>query len=228
MATYAVKQLEISVKDSGESGDGVAIKDLETLDISLNSNVEQYTTIGEVFERAVKTGAAMELGLDGKYNESDPGQNELRETWDKVGAEAEKTIVVKFPAGSKYEITGPIGINDFGGGGANDIGSFSATQNSNGRPVFTPAPTIEPTSVTVDSAFKTVKVGETIKITAGVLPSGAPQDVTFTSSDEAKATVANDGTLTGVAKTTSAITVKVKTVSKPSIFKDVSVTVTDA
>ncbi|EDB7673320.1 hypothetical protein F9232_15070, partial [Listeria monocytogenes] len=54
------------------------------------------------------------------------------------------------------------------------------------------------------------------------------QDVTFTSSDEAKATVANDGTLTGVAKTTSAITVKVKTVSKPSIFKDVSVTVTDA
>ncbi|EAC6099237.1 Ig domain-containing protein, partial [Listeria monocytogenes] len=111
MATYAVKQLEISVKDSGESGDGVAIKDLETLDISLNSNVEQYTTIGEVFERAVKTGAAMELGLDGKYNESDPGQNELRETWDKVGAEAEKTIVVKFPAGSKYEITGPIGIN---------------------------------------------------------------------------------------------------------------------
>ncbi|EAD4262068.1 Ig domain-containing protein [Listeria sp. FSL L7-0993] len=143
MATYAVKQLEISVKDSGESGDGVAIKDLETLDISLNSNVEQYTTIGEVFERAVKTGAAMELGLDGKYNESDPGQNELRETWDKVGAEAEKTIVVKFPAGSKYEITGPIGINDFGGGGANDIGSFSATQNSNGTPVFTPAPTID-------------------------------------------------------------------------------------
>ncbi|EIC1657373.1 hypothetical protein LMT23_003155, partial [Listeria monocytogenes] len=49
MATYAVKQLEISVKDSGESGDGVSIKDLETLDISLNSNVEQYTTIGEVF-----------------------------------------------------------------------------------------------------------------------------------------------------------------------------------
>ncbi|EAE2769038.1 Ig domain-containing protein, partial [Listeria monocytogenes] len=171
MATYAVKQLEISVKDSGQSGDGVAIKDLETLDISLNSNVEQYTTIGEVFERAVKTGAAMELGLDGKYNESDPGQNELRETWDKVGSEAEKTIVVKFPAGSKYEITGPIGINDFGGGGANDIGSFSATQNSNGTPVFTPALTIEPTSVTVDSASKTVKVGETVNITAGVLPS---------------------------------------------------------
>ncbi|EAH1392382.1 Ig domain-containing protein [Listeria monocytogenes] len=227
MATYAVKQLEISVKDSGESGDGVSIKDLETLDISLNSNVEQYTTIGEVFERAVKTGAAMELGLDGKYNESDPGQNELRETWDKVGSEAEKTIVVKFPAGSKYEITGPIGINDFGGG-ANDIGSFSATQNSNGTPVFTPAPTIEPTSVTVDSASKTVKVGETIKITAGVLPSGAPQDVTFTSSDEAKATVASDGTLTGVATTVTAIKITIASKVKPSVKNDVSVSVTSA
>ncbi|EHJ7299484.1 Ig domain-containing protein [Listeria monocytogenes] len=227
MATYAVKQLEISVKDSGESGDGVSIKDLETLDISLNSNVEQYTTIGEVFERAVKTGAAMELGLDGKYNESDPGQNELRETWDKVGSEAEKTIVVKFPAGSKYEITGPIGINDFGGG-ANDIGSFSATQNSNGTPVFTPAPTIEPTSVTVDSASKTVKVGETVKITAGVLPSGAPQDVTFTSSDETKATVASDGTLTGVATTVTAIKITVASKVKPSVKNDVSVSVTSA
>lgn len=227
MATYAVKQLEISVKDSGESGDGVSIKDLETLDISLNSNVEQYTTIGEVFERAVKTGAAMELGLDGKYNESDPGQNELRETWDKVGSEAEKTIVVKFPAGSKYEITGPIGINDFGGG-ANDIGSFSATQNSNGTPVFTPAPTIEPTSVTVDSASKTVKVGETIKITAGVLPAGAPQDVTFTSSDETKATVDSDGVVTGVATTVTAIKITVASKVKPSVKNDVSVSVTSA
>ncbi|EAF4826476.1 Ig domain-containing protein [Listeria monocytogenes] len=228
MATYAVKQLEISVKDSGESGDGVSIKDLETLDISLNSNVEQYTTIGEVFERAVKTGTAMELGLDGKYNESDPGQNELRETWDKVGSEAEKTTVVKFPAGSKYEITGPIGINDFGGGGANDIGSFSATQNSNGTPVFTPAPTIEPTSVTVDSASKTVKVGETIKITAGVLPAGAPQDVTFTSSDETKATVDSDGVVTGVATTVTAIKITVASKVKPSVKNDVSVSVTSA
>lgn len=47
-----------------------------------------------------------------------------------------KTIIVKLPSGAKYEITGPIGINDFGGGGANDIGSFSATLNSNGAPVL--------------------------------------------------------------------------------------------
>ncbi|EIY0496224.1 hypothetical protein MMB82_003006 [Listeria monocytogenes] len=140
MPTYAVKEIEIFVRDAKlTTGDGVLIKDLETLDISLNSNIEQYTTIGENFERAVKTGMAMELGLDGKYNDSDEGQNELRETWDKVGASAEKTIVAKFPGGSKYEITGPIGINDFGGGGANDIGAFSATLNSNGAPKFTAA-----------------------------------------------------------------------------------------
>ncbi|EAC4425325.1 Ig domain-containing protein [Listeria monocytogenes] len=140
MATYAVKELEISTRKASETGDGTLIKDLETLNISLNSNVEQYTTIGEVFERAVKTGAALELGLEGKYNETDEGQNELRETWDQVGSKAERVIIVKFPAGSKYEITGPVGIDDFGGGGANDIGAFSATVNSNGTPVFTPAP----------------------------------------------------------------------------------------
>ncbi|WP_255304350.1 phage tail tube protein, partial [Listeria monocytogenes] len=187
-----------------------------------------YTTLGEKFERAVKTGMAMELGLDGKYNDSDEGQNKLRETWDKVGASAEKTIIVKLPSGAKYEITGPIGINDFGGGGANDIGSFSATLNSNGAPVFTPALTIEPTSVTVDSASKTVKVGETVNITAGVLPSGAPQTVTFTSSDETKATVASDGTVTGVETTTTAIKVTVASTVKPSVKNEVSVSVTPA
>ncbi|WP_212635839.1 Ig-like domain-containing protein, partial [Salmonella enterica] len=119
-------------------------------------------------------------------------------------------------------------INDFGGGGANDIGSFSATLNSNGAPVFTPAPTIEPTSVTVDSASKTVKVGETVNITAGVLPSGAPQDVTFTSSDEAKATVDSDGVVTGVATTVTAIKITVASKVKPSVKNDVSVSVTSA
>ncbi|MED6083507.1 hypothetical protein VZU57_07275 [Listeria monocytogenes] len=56
MPTYAVKEIEIFVRDAKlTTGDGVLIKDLETLDISLNSNIEQYTTIGENFERAVKT-----------------------------------------------------------------------------------------------------------------------------------------------------------------------------
>lgn len=94
MPTYAVKEIEIFVRDANlATGDGVLIKDLETLDISLNSNIEQYTTLGEKFERAVKTGMAMELGLDGKYNDSDEGQNKLRETWDKVGASAEKLLL---------------------------------------------------------------------------------------------------------------------------------------
>lgn len=138
MATFAVKQLEVSVKDPGSTVEGIKISDLETLDVSLNSNVEQYSTLGEVFERATKTGAAMELSIEGKFNDSDKGQNKLRETWDKVGAEAEKTIVIKYPNGDTFEITGPIGINNYGGGGANDVGSFSASMNSNGTPAFKP------------------------------------------------------------------------------------------
>ncbi|MEN2666035.1 phage tail tube protein [Listeria aquatica] len=139
MATFAVKQLEVLVKDPEGSGTPVPISDIETLDVSLNSNVEQYSTLGEVFERAVKTGAAMELSLEGKYNDTDPGQIKLRETWDKVGAQAEKTITIKYPNGDSFDITGPIGINNYGGGGANDVGSFSASMNSNGTPVFVPA-----------------------------------------------------------------------------------------
>ncbi|MBC1801122.1 phage tail tube protein [Listeria booriae] len=140
MATFAVKQLKISVGDAGGSTPKTPIGDLETMDISLNANIEQYSTIGEVFERAVKTGAAMELSLDGKYNDSDPGQNILRETWDKVGAEAEKELEIEYPNGDIFEITGPVGINDYGGGGANDVASFSTSMNSNGAPKFIAKP----------------------------------------------------------------------------------------
>ncbi|EHL2591363.1 Ig-like domain-containing protein, partial [Listeria monocytogenes] len=65
-------------------------------------------------------------------------------------------------------------------------------------------------------------------ITAGVLPSSAPQDVTFTSSDEAKATVDSDGVVTGVATTVTAIKITVASKVKPSVKNDVSVSVTSA
>lgn len=86
-------------------------------------------------------------------------------------------------------------------------------------------PEESPSSVEVDKATITLKVGETSTITASVLPVGASQEVTFTSSNppKAKAKVNASGVVEGVAEGTANITVASK--GSPSINKVVQVTV---
>ncbi|EAD2792628.1 Ig domain-containing protein [Listeria monocytogenes] len=80
-----------------------------------------------------------------------------------------------------------------------------------------------PSSVEVDKATITLKVGETSTITASVLPAGANQEVTFTSSNPPKEKVNASGVVEGVAEGTANITVASK--ENPSINKVVQVTV---
>ena len=69
--------------------------------------------------------------------------------------------------------------------------------------------TVNPSNVELDKATALVKVGATNKVTATVLPSSAAdKSVTFTSSDETVATVAADGTITGVKEGTATVTAK--------------------
>ncbi|EAE1966832.1 Ig-like virion protein [Listeria monocytogenes] len=84
-------------------------------------------------------------------------------------------------------------------------------------------PDESPSSVVVDKTNITVKVGETFTINASVLPAGASQDLTFTSSNPPKAKINASGVGEGVAVGSASITVASK--EKPSINKVVQVTV---
>ncbi|EAD3234549.1 Ig-like virion protein [Listeria monocytogenes] len=84
-------------------------------------------------------------------------------------------------------------------------------------------PETSPSSVTVDHDTITVKVGETFTINASVLPAGASQEVTYTSSNPPKAKINSVGTGEGVAEGTANITVASK--ESPSVNKVVQVTV---
>lgn len=70
----------------------------------------------------------------------------------------------------------------------------------------------EPTSVTVTSegSATTVKVNETLQLSAVVAPADAKQKVTWSSSDETKATVDATGKVTGVAAGSAVITATAK------------------
>ncbi|ACK41321.1 Ig-like domain-containing protein [Listeria monocytogenes] len=75
----------------------------------------------------------------------------------------------------------------------------------------------------MDSETITIKVGETVALTASVLPTNASQEVTFTSSNPPKAKVNASGVIEGMAEGTATITVASK--EKTSIKKTVEVTV---
>ena len=140
MSTFAVNELEIKVYGGTITKElAVSIGDLETVEIPLESTVETWNTIGDAFQHAMKTGVAMSLTFEGKYNTTDAGQKALRATWDKVGTAAELHILITYPDASSFDIVGPIGIENFGGGDATAIGAFSFGMTSNGKPVYTPA-----------------------------------------------------------------------------------------
>lgn len=87
-----------------------------------------------------------------------------------------------------------------------------------------PSEPVGPTGVDMTPKTTSVAVGATRKITATVTPAEANQTVTWSSSDETKATVDASGTITGVGAGTCTVTVK--TVN--NLTADVAVTVSGA
>lgn len=78
----------------------------------------------------------------------------------------------------------------------------------------TPAPYIEPTSVTLDKDTLTLSEGEEATLVAMVLPEDCNRPVKWTSSDEKIATVSSAGKVVALAEGTATITVAVGSLSK--------------
>ncbi len=72
------------------------------------------------------------------------------------------------------------------------------------------AVTVKNPAVTLSQSEMTTAVGESVKLTAKTTPSSAGSSITFTTSDEKVATVANDGTVKAVAAGEATITAAAK------------------
>ena len=102
------------------------------------------------------------------------------------------------------------------------IRAISGTNTEGELTYLSVAPPAEPSSVSISGPSQ-VNIAQSIALTATVLPSNALQDVTWSSSNTAVATVNANGFVTGVAQGTVIITAK--TVANPSILNTHTVTV---
>lgn len=83
---------------------------------------------------------------------------------------------------------------------------------------------VDPTAVTVTAPSNEVEVGATLQLTAVVQPGEAPRSVTWSSSDEARATVSGSGLVTGIAPGPATITAT--STADPSVSGSLALTVT--
>lgn len=114
---------------------------------------------------------------------------------------------------------------DWPDGGATDV--IEVTLNVAARsipPTITRAAVVAPTSVTISPSTVSIAPLATAQLTATVLPSGANQAVTWSSSDVTKATVSPAGLVTAVATGSAVITATSVADPTKSVTRNVTIT----
>ena len=143
-----------------------------------------------------------------------------------------KTIALEFPItdslGNRYDLSFPaIEVDgDLPNGGKRDL--IEVTLNwtvAKQAPTITRVPCVPVASVSVTPATASIAVAATRQLTASALPSGAAQNVTWSSSAPSIATVSSSGLVTGVAEGSAVITAT--SVSDPTKTATSTITVTE-
>lgn len=142
-----------------------------------------------------------------------------------------KTIAVEFPItdslGNRYDLSFPaLEVDgDLPNGGKRDLIEVSLNWTvAKQAPTITRVPFVPVTSVSVTPTTASIAAAATRQLTASALPSGASQDVTWSSSAPSIATVNSTGLVTGVAAGSAVITAT--SVSDPTKTATSAITVT--
>lgn len=116
------------------------IKDLETFQIAIDGNVEEWTPMDtEGWMRRLMTGKAFGLTLNGKRNIGDPGNDYVANTAFKSGLECSSKMEVIFPDGAKLSYDCILDVKDPGSGDSTDVAALEFEALSDGKPEYTPA-----------------------------------------------------------------------------------------
>ena len=121
-------------------GTATAIADMETFSLSIDNGVEEWNPMeAEGWVRRLLTSKSMTIGINGKRNTSDAGNNYIAGLAWVSGSAAAGVLEWTLPGGSKIPMECVFNVSTLGGDStAGDALEFEAL--SNGKPTFTPAP----------------------------------------------------------------------------------------
>ena len=127
-------------KASTAPADMVPIADMETFSISIDGTVEEWTPMTtNGWARALMTGKKFTIGLNGKRNVGDPGNDYVAETAWKDGLDCSTKGEIEFPDGAKLTFDCVINVKNVGGGDSTNVAPLEFDMQGDGKPTYTPA-----------------------------------------------------------------------------------------
>lgn len=117
------------------------IADMDTFSISIDGTVEEWTPMTTAgWSRALMTGKKFTVGLNGKRNVGDAGNDYVASTAWKDGLECSTKAEIQFPDGSKLKYDCVINVKNIGGGDSTNVAPLEFDMQGDGKPEFIQAP----------------------------------------------------------------------------------------
>ena len=88
------------------------------------------------------TGKKFTVGLNGKRNVGDKGNDYVAETAWKDGLDCSTKGEIEFPDGAKLTYNCVINVKNVGGGDSTNVAPLEFDMQGDGKPTYTPAPSL--------------------------------------------------------------------------------------
>lgn len=143
MAVYPVNNVKFKIGTKGaESTDQemLIVKDMETFSISIDNGIEEWNPMDqEGWVRRLMTAKSLTIGLNGKRNYGDPGNDYVAGLAYKNGLDANSKLEVEFPNGDKLTMNCVVNVTACAGGDSTNVGALEFECQSDGKPEYTAA-----------------------------------------------------------------------------------------
>ena len=133
--------LDNEFKVGAAKDSATVIADMETFSVSFSNGVETWTPMDtEGWQRALMTGKAITITLNGKRNIGDTGNDFVANKAFKNGHDSEGYFEWIMPDGTSISWTNAVfDVKNCGGGDSTNVGVLEFDMISNGKPTVTPA-----------------------------------------------------------------------------------------
>ena len=135
---YPVNNIKFKIGSTAE--DVKVVKDMETFSISIDNGIEEWNPMDqEGWVRRLMTAKSLTVGLNGKRNYGDPGNDYVAGLAYENGLAANAFLEVEFPNGDKLSMACVVNVTACAGGDSTNVGALEFECQSDGKPEYTPA-----------------------------------------------------------------------------------------
>lgn len=143
VGVFPVYKLKFKIGTKGkasEAADMAEIAELESFGLSIEGNVENWTSMDESgWASNLMTGKSFSFDMKGKRCVGDPGNDYVAEVAMKDGLDCSTKGEIEFPDGAKMEFGCVLDVTNIGGGDSINVAPLEFTMHGDGKPEYTPA-----------------------------------------------------------------------------------------